>query len=177
MRANGATYRFWPLIGTACGPQRMLVRSCGPALGSEETKSIPTEPLKFQVSGINQSLKVPPAQCLSHSKNYHTMAAAAAPTAPPWPRLFRVNPQIEQKQPKSVQFDPSFYKGPQNQTPQIFYSDNYADSQRLAQSFLTETVLGFDMEWVWPERETAPLQERIALIQIASEDKIALFHI
>lgn len=52
-------------------------------------------------------------------------------------------------------------------------------SEEIAQDFLGERILGFDMEWPWqnPEQTEIPLQQRIGLIQIASEDKIGLFHI
>lgn len=38
-------------------------------------------------------------------------------------------------------------------------------------------MVGFDMEWPCFPGQTPPLQKRIGLIQIASEDKIALIHI
>ncbi|KAF2113527.1 hypothetical protein BDV96DRAFT_601031 [Lophiotrema nucula] len=50
-------------------------------------------------------------------------------------------------------------------------------SELIAKRFLNEPVVGFDMEWpVWGHK-TDRLQCKIGLIQLACEDKIALFHI
>lgn len=61
----------------------------------------------------------------------------------------------------------------------ILYSRTKMQSEEIAQEFLGERILGFDMEWPWQNSEQGeiPLQQRIGLIQIASEDKIGLFHI
>ncbi|KAL1596999.1 hypothetical protein SLS60_008581 [Paraconiothyrium brasiliense] len=52
-----------------------------------------------------------------------------------------------------------------------------ARSEELAQKFLHEPMVGFDMEWPCFPGQNPPLQKRIGLIQVASEDTIALFHI
>jgi ribonuclease D len=60
----------------------------------------------------------------------------------------------------------------------IQYSKTKADSERLALQFLQEKVVGFDMEWPWDGwRQPNKLQNKIGLIQVATEDKVALFHI
>ncbi|KAK9782327.1 putative HRDC domain-containing protein [Seiridium cardinale] len=72
----------------------------------------------------------------------------------------------------------SFYEGPQGQPPRILYSRTKGESEEIAQEFLGEEILGFDMEWPPFESEQRQrLQDKIGLIQIASESKIALFHI
>lgn len=71
------------------------------------------------------------------------------------------------------------YRGPKDQPVKILYSRTKPESQEIAQEFLGEKVIGFDMEWPQDANTTANtrLQRRIGLIQIACEDKIALFHI
>jgi ribonuclease D len=69
------------------------------------------------------------------------------------------------------------YRGPDNKPVQIQYSKTKADSETLARQFLNETVVGFDMEWPWKQVSRNDLQSKIGLIQVAVEDKIALFHI
>lgn len=61
----------------------------------------------------------------------------------------------------------------------VLYSRTKLESEEIAHEFLDEKVIGFDMEWPWETDTTANtrLQQRIGLIQIACEDKIALFHI
>jgi ribonuclease D len=59
---------------------------------------------------------------------------------------------------------------------EVLYSKTKEGSEALAQQFLNEPIVGFDMEWpVFPK--SGRLQEKIGLMQIASEDKIGLFHI
>ena len=62
---------------------------------------------------------------------------------------------------------------------QVLYSKTKAQSEEIAQKFLDEPVVGFDMEWPTFVRnsDNPPLQKRIGLIQVASETTIALFHI
>jgi ribonuclease D len=70
----------------------------------------------------------------------------------------------------------TLYRGPDNKAVEVLYSKTKEDSEALAQKFLDEPIVGFDMEWpVFPKSDR--LQEKIGLIQIASEDKIGLFHI
>ncbi|KAH7413829.1 hypothetical protein DE146DRAFT_673584 [Phaeosphaeria sp. MPI-PUGE-AT-0046c] len=69
------------------------------------------------------------------------------------------------------------YRGPQNQPVEILYSKTKDDSEKLARQFLNESVVGFDMEWPWNDWKRSDLQNKIGLIQVASLDKIALFHI
>lgn len=69
------------------------------------------------------------------------------------------------------------YRGPENQAVQVLYSKSKSDSETIAQGFANEPVLGFDMEWPWDAERRPKLQEKVALIQLASEKKVALFHI
>ncbi|CAI6308230.1 unnamed protein product [Periconia digitata] len=68
------------------------------------------------------------------------------------------------------------YQGPDGKSVEVLYSKTKQQSETIAQLFLDEPVVGFDMEWpMFPKTER--LQEKIGLIQVACEDKIALFHI
>lgn len=71
------------------------------------------------------------------------------------------------------------YRGPQDQPVRIMYSRTKVESEEIAREFINEKVVGFDMEWPWRQdtNPNAALQQRVGLIQIACEDKIALFHI
>ncbi|KAH8731973.1 hypothetical protein GQ44DRAFT_698286 [Phaeosphaeriaceae sp. PMI808] len=107
-----------------------------------------------------------------------------------WPLTFRLMlPQQIQGQPqnktdldsnrpaKKIWWSHKLYRGPDNQPVQIQYSKSKEDSETLARQFLDEPVVGFDMEWPWNDRKKAGLQTKVGLIQVASIDKIALFHI
>jgi ribonuclease D len=60
---------------------------------------------------------------------------------------------------------------------EILYSKTKAESEAIAQKFLGEPIIGFDMEWPWDSHKRNRLQEKVGLIQVACEHKIALFHI
>ena len=101
-----------------------------------------------------------------------------------WPLSFRMrSPQILEKAPQGRSraadsqkpyWSHLLYHGPNMQQVKIDYCKSRTTSEIIAQKFLDEKVLGFDMEW---ESDTGPLQQRISVIQIASESQIALFHI
>lgn len=71
----------------------------------------------------------------------------------------------------------TLYRGPGGKEVEILYSRTKAQSEIIAQHFLKEPILGFDMEWPWNDWKRKDLQNKVGLIQIASESKIGLFHI
>lgn len=93
-----------------------------------------------------------------------------------WPREFRMTPEMSAR---ARFWSHELYRGTHKEPVKILYSRTKIQSEEIAHELLGENVVGFDMEWPWqnPDQSTVPLQQRIGLIQIASEDKIALFHI
>lgn len=106
-----------------------------------------------------------------------------------WPLSYRMQPQkpkassLQSYGFSSTQAAPKrwwshrLYRGPGGKEVEILYSKTKAQSETYAKQFLDEPVIGFDMEWPWNDWKRDDLQNKIGLIQIASEDKIALFHI
>ncbi|KAF9691229.1 hypothetical protein EKO04_010751 [Ascochyta lentis] len=106
-----------------------------------------------------------------------------------WPLAFKIQPQAPQglsafgvtsnKTASEKQWwSHVLYRGPNNERVKILYSKTKADSEALARQFLKEKVVGFDMEWPWDDwKRPDKLQNKVGLIQIATEDKVALFHI
>ncbi|KZM19952.1 3'-5' exonuclease [Ascochyta rabiei] len=106
-----------------------------------------------------------------------------------WPLAFKIQPQAPQgssafgvpwtnRKPTKTWWSHVLYRGPNNERVKILYSKTKADSEVLARQFLGEEVVGFDMEWPWDDWKRAnKLQNKIGLIQVATEDKVALFHI
>lgn len=106
-----------------------------------------------------------------------------------WPLAYKLQPQAAEglaafgvasskSTPKKRWWSHQLYRGPNNERVKILYSKSKADSEELAQPFLKEKVVGFDMEWPWDDwRQPNRLQNKIGLIQVATEDRIALFHL
>ncbi|CAG5160391.1 uncharacterized protein ALTATR162_LOCUS5807 [Alternaria atra] len=122
----------------------------------------------------------------------HTVAAASDSVKTPkahWPLAYCIQPQKSKASSlqsygfSSTQAAPKrwwshrLYRGPGDKEVDILYSKTKAQSEIYAKQFLDEPVIGFDMEWPWNDWKKNDLQNKIGLIQIATEDKIALFHI
>ncbi|KAF7523010.1 hypothetical protein G7054_g11944 [Neopestalotiopsis clavispora] len=115
--------------------------------------------------------------------------AEASATAPSWPLSFRATwstvndnknndaQQQHSQPPKPRWWTHTLYRGANGEQPKVLYSNTKVRSEEIAKEFLGATVLGFDMEWPWPEKSPGRLQDKVSLIQIATESKIALFHI
>lgn len=90
-----------------------------------------------------------------------------------WPLSFQMSPTGHKF------WSHRLYRGPQDQPVKILYSRTKLESEEIAHEFLNDKVVGFDMEWLAHSDKTpnARLQELVSVIQIASEDKIAIFHI
>src|SRR5690242_9908622 len=103
-----------------------------------------------------------------------------------WPLSFKITPPPQQGfeafglstangKPKKRWWSHLLYRGPNNERVKILYSKTKADSELLAKQFLREKIVGFDMEWPWDDwRRPNLLQNKIGLIQVATEDKVAL---
>ncbi|KAI0434959.1 hypothetical protein F5Y09DRAFT_294317 [Xylaria sp. FL1042] len=93
-----------------------------------------------------------------------------------WPMTFTLRPPQCNTPPRRW-WHHYYYRGPHGQSVQVLYSKTKSESENIAQQFKNETVLGFDMEWPWDAHKRPRLQDKVALIQLASERKVALFHI
>ncbi|KAF2841332.1 hypothetical protein M501DRAFT_901466, partial [Patellaria atrata CBS 101060] len=69
------------------------------------------------------------------------------------------------------------YEGPKGEKVIVEYTANISDGEVLAKKFLGEPVLGFDMEWEYGHLKGQKDDWNIALIQMACETRIGLFHI
>ncbi|KAI1425104.1 hypothetical protein F5Y12DRAFT_392454 [Xylaria sp. FL1777] len=93
-----------------------------------------------------------------------------------WPLAFALKPPQGETTPRRW-WRHYYYRGPQGQPVQVLYSRTKSQSETIARQFIDEPVLGFDMEWPWDADKRPRLQDKVALIQLASERKVALFHI
>ncbi|KAF1815988.1 ribonuclease H-like protein, partial [Eremomyces bilateralis CBS 781.70] len=69
------------------------------------------------------------------------------------------------------------YKGPQGQPVLVHYCRSRETTEREATLFATKPVLGFDIEWQLWAGPSSGIKANVALIQLACEDHIGLFHI
>jgi hypothetical protein len=68
------------------------------------------------------------------------------------------------------------YRGSEDQSLSTHYCRSFEVAERVAQHFLKEKVVGFDIEWR-PFSSPTNVKQNASLIQLACEDRIALFHV
>jgi hypothetical protein len=73
-------------------------------------------------------------------------------------------------------YSAKMYRGPDDQALSTHYCKTKEVAERVCQHFLKEKVLGFDIEWK-PWSSESNIKQNASLIQLACEDRIALFHI
>ncbi|KAN0090256.1 ribonuclease H-like protein [Hyaloscypha variabilis] len=72
------------------------------------------------------------------------------------------------------------YRGPQSKKPTVHYCKSVMTTERVIQNYFSDKkIIGFDIEWAPDFMKFANKGPRTALslVQIASEDRIGLFHI
>ena len=72
----------------------------------------------------------------------------------------------------------TLYTSSQGDPIRVHYCSSKSTSETVASSFLEEPILGFDMEWessAYPGRNS--IKDCISVIQIASADRVAIFHL
>ncbi|CAE7177921.1 hypothetical protein CFE70_005773 [Pyrenophora teres f. teres 0-1] len=68
------------------------------------------------------------------------------------------------------------YQGPDGEQLQTHYCKTFDVAERVAQYFLREKVVGFDIEWK-PRGNPHSIKQNASLVQLACENRIALFHL
>jgi hypothetical protein len=73
----------------------------------------------------------------------------------------------------------SLYRGPPPKYAKVatHYCRRRDTCENVAQAFLEKKVLGFDMEWMPQASAGQGIKKNVSLIQFASEERVALFHI
>ena len=73
----------------------------------------------------------------------------------------------------------TLYQGPggEKDKVKVHYCKSKDATERISQLFLDKEVIGFDIEWMMNATAADGVKRNVALIQIASEERIALFHI
>ncbi|KAH0365672.1 ribonuclease H-like protein, partial [Aureobasidium melanogenum] len=100
------------------------------------------------------------------------------------PLLYHIPPQdlrnalIASKSSQAAFWKYSLYKSPNKQKPLVHYCWKFEQAERYAKTFFGEPVIGFDIEWeAGSTIGDNSIKENVSLIQIACDDRIALFHV
>jgi hypothetical protein len=96
--------------------------------------------------------------------------------------IFRTAKNAAQGTPESF-WTYVLYRGPDSKKPTVHYCKSVETTERVIQKyFADQKVIGFDIEWAsdfikYKRNPTHGPRKGLSLIQIASEDRIGLFHI
>lgn len=72
----------------------------------------------------------------------------------------------------------NLYRGPSDTKVKVHYcKSNHTTERVLQQYFMNEKLIGFDLEWAPDAFRSHSPRRNVSLIQIASESRIALFHV
>lgn len=71
----------------------------------------------------------------------------------------------------------TLYRGPEGEEVTVHYCKSKETSERIAKLFCDKTLVGFDIEWKPQASAIEGIKKNVSLIQLASAERIALFHI
>ncbi|KAI9754205.1 MAG: hypothetical protein M4579_004801 [Chaenotheca gracillima] len=71
----------------------------------------------------------------------------------------------------------NLYRNAEGQKPMVHWCRKKDAAEKVAQLFLSERVLGFDIEWKPQALAFEGIKRNVSVIQLASPERIALFHI
>ena len=71
----------------------------------------------------------------------------------------------------------TLYQGPKGEKVKLHYCKNKETTEAVSKLFVNEPVIGCDIEWSAQAKSSDGIKKNVALIQIACEERIALFHI
>ncbi len=78
---------------------------------------------------------------------------------------------------RSAYWQYSLYQGPKGERVKVHYCKSRETTERISKLFLNEKVIGFDVEWKPSASAKDGIRKNVAMIQLASEERIALFHL
>lgn len=69
------------------------------------------------------------------------------------------------------------HKDPNGKDIVVHYCTSMETAERVASEFLSSEIVGFDIEWKAQSTGTGSITDNVSLIQLANEERIALFHL
>lgn len=78
---------------------------------------------------------------------------------------------------RSAYWQYTLYEGPKGERVKVHYCKSLENTERISKLFLNEKVIGFDIEWKPLASAKDGIRKNVAMIQLASEERIALFHL
>ena len=100
------------------------------------------------------------------------------------PMMYQIPPQdlrnalMASKTSQAAFWRYSLYKSPSGEKPRLHYCTKFEQAEQVAKLFSGEQIIGFDIEWEMGSTVIkSSIKDNVSLIQIACDDRIALFQI
>ena len=106
-----------------------------------------------------------------------TLGASGSPLGYRIPSVKMRESMLASRTSRSAYWQYTFYQGPKGEKVRVHYCKSLETTERIAKLFLNEQVLGFDIEWKPSASVKDGIRKNVALVQLASEERVALFHI
>ncbi|GAB1741876.1 hypothetical protein NU219Hw_g7282t1 [Hortaea werneckii] len=132
------------------------------------SSATPVEPLAETSVSVDSTMPSPP-----HPRS--TDVEYEKPTRYQIPGADYRNAVMASRNSNAAFWSHKLYKNHEGNRPTIHFCTSFKQAEEQAQKFLNEPVLGFDIEWE-PFKKTS-IKDHVSLIQIAAEDRIAIFHL
>lgn len=115
--------------------------------------------------------------CPKHKKKDETKEPTKNPLRFQIPKTTMAKILLSTSKDEKTYWQYTLYQGPEGEKVKIHYCKSKETTERVAKLFLNQTVIGFDIEWKPQASASDGIRNNVALIQLASEERIALFHI
>jgi hypothetical protein len=136
----------------------------------------PPKPMFKETRRRSQIMSTSAADCLDKEELGRTTVLP--------PMLYQIPPQdlrtalMASKTSQAAFWRYSLYKSPSGEKPRLHYCTKFEQAEQVAKSFSGEQVIGFDIEWEMGSTiAKSSIKNNVSLIQIACEDRIALFQV
>lgn len=154
------------------------------SLPEEPTQDVPSYP-RPRSSPVIQGPESPDTHTSSHNQESKDCFPSSSNEQFRTPLGFHIPKAKLQSAIEATPSSPSaywqyrLYQGPGGETDKVkvHYCKTKDDTERIAQLFLEEEVIGFDIEWKSNAGASDGIRKNVALVQVASERRVALFHL
>ncbi|PWY69551.1 ribonuclease H-like protein [Aspergillus heteromorphus CBS 117.55] len=162
---NAFPPRSWRKTRRAGGPRRFYSSNTDSRLINDDAFGKAQEPEPSVLLANAQTLPTSDGQVAHHDPE-PVSAQEPNPTQPP---------SADPPTPKF--WSHQMFKSPEGKKIIVHYCSSLKSSEDVAQYFLNDKHIGFDMEWKAQASAWDSIQSNVSLIQIANRERIALFHI
>ncbi|MCJ1386732.1 hypothetical protein MMC17_009858 [Xylographa soralifera] len=113
----------------------------------------------------------------SHEDDQHNIRSLHKPLSYQIPEVKLKEAMLASRSTAPAYWQYSLYENLAGERVKVHYCKSKQTTEAIAKLFLEKKVIGFDVEWKPNAQHSDGIRRNVSLIQLASEERIALFHI